>query len=50
MTDLQRFNRCWLCHAMTAPVKGREQNSHQRRGFDSKVFFNTFAALKFSML
>jgi len=50
MTYLQRFNRCWLCHTMTTPVKSHEQNYYLCRGFDSKVFFNTFAALKFSML
>jgi len=25
MTDPQRFNRCWICHAMTIPVKSQEQ-------------------------
>ena len=25
MTDLFHFNLCWLCHAMTAPVKSKEQ-------------------------
>lgn len=24
MTDIERFNLFWLCHAMTAPVKGEE--------------------------
>ena len=36
MTDLERFNLFWLCHAMTAPVKSEESYYYDAR---TKKFF-----------
>lgn len=36
MTDLERFNLFWLCHAMTAPVKSEELYYYDAR---TKKFF-----------
>jgi hypothetical protein len=39
MTDIERFNLFWLCHAMTAAIKSKESyyyDAHTKRFFVSK--------------
>jgi hypothetical protein len=47
MTDLERFNLFWLCHAMTAPVKSEELYYYDAR---TKRFFAAKPAGLFDMV
>lgn len=47
MTDLERFNLYWLCHAMTAPAAAKEQYYYD--GF-TKKFFVQKSGLLFDMV
>lgn len=43
MTDIERFNLYWLCHAMTAPVVGKELYYYD--GLTRKFFVQKLSAL-----
>ncbi|MDP9078815.1 MAG: hypothetical protein M3O71_15405 [Bacteroidota bacterium] len=47
MTDLERFNLFWLCHAMTAPVKSEELYHYDAR---TKRFFTNKPSGLFDMV
>jgi len=47
MTDLERFNLFWLCHAMTAPVKSEELYYYDAR---TKRFFAATPSGLFDMV
>jgi hypothetical protein len=47
MTDIERFNLFWLCHAMTAPVKSEEQYYYDAR---TKRFFASRSSGLFDMV
>ncbi len=47
MTDLERFNLFWLCHAMTAPVKSEDQYYYDAR---TKKFFAAKASGLFDLV
>jgi len=47
MTDLERFNLFWLCHAMNAPVKSEEQYYYDAR---TKKFFASKPSGLFDMV
>ena len=47
MTDIERFNLYWLCHAMTAPLSAKELYYYDAL---TKKFFVQSSALLFDML
>jgi hypothetical protein len=47
MTDIERFNLFWLCHAMTAAVKSKELYYYDAR---TKRFFVSKPADLFDMI
>jgi len=47
MTDIERFNLFWLCHAMTAPVKSEERYYYDAR---TRKFFAAKEACLFDMV
>lgn len=47
MTDLERFNLFWLCHAMTAPVKSGDSYYYDAR---TKRFFTARSSGLFDMV